>query len=354
MAENEGLITNILTSFGMAIPTGLADEGFLRDFEERLTDFSRLRNFLSNTKPEKLIKEDSCKELFNSAKVIDTEVSQRLSLSKGELWSINFLKSVNESDFVAFMKIIGPMYYTIRVAKDVNKLREVLANNLKAAIFIYLFQNLYELLMSNIDACLYVYLNKNPQVQGTQNINRYRKDYIEERKQKRSSKTDRGEHATAGMISGILREIYELECKANHTSIDASLMGDTIFNTMTKDLRNASAHFNAFYDERINKIVFLDGTQMSMEEFMALYERLFLFLYKWMDMYLSGAKGETDFVKKIHDETGKMLTLCLRLMMQIERSGKQKYWEIFIQNTWGNSTVKFEEKQEQNLTNQKP
>ena len=354
MAENEGLITNILTSFGMAIPTGLTDEGFLRDFEERLTDFSRLRNFLSNTKPEKLIKEDSCKELFNSAKAIDTEVSQRLSLSKGELWSINFLKSVNESDFVAFMKMIGPMYYMIRVAKDIDNNNDALTKNLKAAIFIYLFQNLYELLMGNIDACLYVYLSKNQQIQGAQNINKYRKDYIEGRRQKRDNQTDRGEHATAGMISGILREVYDLECRAADIPIDTSLMNDTIFNAMTKDLRNASAHFNAFYDERINKIVFLDGTQMSMEEFITLYERLFLFLYRWMDRYLSGAKGEAEFVKKIHDETGNMLTLCSRLMLEIERSGKQKYWEIFIQNTWGNSTVKFERKQEQDLTNQKP
>ncbi|MEM0142868.1 MAG: hypothetical protein QXL94_02795 [Candidatus Parvarchaeum sp.] len=353
MVENEGLITNILASFGMAIPTELTDEGFLRDFEDRLTDFSRLRNFLLNTKPEKFIKEDLCKGLFNSAKAIDTEISKRLSLSKGDLWSITFLKSVNESDFVAFIKVIGPIYYLIKVAKDIDNNKDALTKNLKAAISIYLFQNLYELVMGNVDACLYVYLNRNPQVRGTQYINKYRKDYIEERKQKRSSRTDRGEHATAGMISGILGEIYDLECRTDDIPIDAGLMSDTIFNAMTKDLRNASAHLNAFYDEKLNKIVFLDGTQISMEEFIALYERMFLFLYRWMDMYLGDAKGETDFVKKIYEEIGNMLDSCLRLMLEIGRSGKQKYWYIFIQNTWGNSTVKFEKKQEQELTNQK-
>lgn len=352
MAENEGLIVNILTSFGIAIPTGLTEGGFLRDMEERLTDFTRLRNFLSVTKPSSLINEASCRELFNEARNINTEVAKRLSLSKGELWILTFLKGVNDSDLFAFIKMIGPLYYAIRVAKDIEKNMDALTNNLKAAIFIYLFQNLYELLLSIIDSCLYIYLNRAPQVQGTRDINNYRKKFIEDRKLKRGFMEDRGEHATAGLINGIFSEIYIQECSATNSRIEPNFMGDTIFNTLTRDLRNASAHFNAFYDEKINKIVFLDGTQMSMEEFVAMYERLFIFLYRWMELYLTDTADENAFVAKIEEEAGRMLDVCLRQLQQIERGGRQKYWGIFIEKTWGNSMVRFKEKREQTESTQ--
>ncbi len=342
---DEILLTNILKDFGMAIPSELTSQGFLKDLEERLGDFARLEGFMSTTRIENLVNEDACRELFKRTKGLEAEISAKVTLTGGEDWTLNFLKGVNESDFIAFVKLVGPLYYAFRVANDMDKILDSLTNNIKAALFIYLFQNLYELLMGNIDACIYVYLNKNALAMG-QSINYYRKEYIEKRKLKRSQREDVGEHATAGLIYGILKEVYEKECFDAGKTVDTALWSNTIFNTMTERLRNMSAHFNAFYDDKINKIVFLNGEKLSMQDFLALYQRLFLFLYRWMDLYISGAKDEDAFIAKMKDEITKMLRVSSRLMLQINRSGKQKYWNIFIQERWGSKVVKFNEEEE--------
>ena len=263
---------------------------------------------------------------------------------------MEFLRKVNESDFIAFIKLIGPIYYTFSLASDINEKSDQLTNNIKIALFIYLFQNLFELLMSNIDACLYVYINKNMQSSG-ENINNYKKKYIEKRKQNREQAEDIGEHATAGMIYGMVKEIYKQECINSGSSEDLTMWENTIFNKMTEKLRNASAHFNAFYDNKINKIVFLDGEKLSIPEFMELYQRLFGFIYNWMNLYPADPKDENAFAVKIKGETAKMLKTCLRLMTQIGRSGQQKRWNIYIQYKYGSKIVRFEQKENDVSTN---
>jgi hypothetical protein len=336
------MINDIITSLGMAIPSGLTDDGWLRKFEERLTDFSRLWGFVKSTKVEEIIKEQDCIELFERVRSIETDVQGRINLSKGEMWSLKFLKGINESDFIAFIKMVGPLHYMVRIASDIEKKGDDLTNNLRAALFIYLFQNLYELLLENIDSCFYVYLDRKDEVKGQKNINNYRQRFIVDRKEARKIKEDKGEHATAGMIHGMLKEVYKEECDNNQTSEDLTLLDDTIFNQMAKKFRNASAHFNAFYDENRNRIVFLNGEEMTMNEFTSLYDKLFLFLTQWMNLYLSEAKDSKAFANKIKEEMVKMLSRTERRLHEIERSGKRGAWNILVLKLWGNSIVKFE------------
>ena len=140
----------------------------------------------------------------------------------------------------------------------------------------------------------------------------------------------------------MLGEIYRQECQKNNVQEEQNLFDDTIFNTMTERFRNTSAHFNAFYDDKINKIVFLNGEKMSIAKFVSLYERLFLFMYKWMDLYLESGSEEA-FVTKLKDELTKMLDASLKLMQQIERNGNHIYWEPVIWNRWGSKLIEFRE-----------
>lgn len=345
MAENEGMALRIMTSFGMTIPSGLTKGGWLREFEKRLTNLTGLWYFVKTTKIDDLITDDDCIALFGRIQDIETEVQGRVTLSNGEAWTVNFLKSVNESDLISFIKIVGPLHYMIGVAKDIKKNGDNLTENLKAALFIYLFQNLYELLLGNIDACFYVYLERNPEIKG-EKINYFRKEFVEKRKEARRTKMDIGEHADAGIIQGMLKEVYLQECESGQKTFDPTLLNDTIFNQMTKVLRNASAHFNAFYDDQRNKIVFLNGDEMTMDEFIGLYERLFLFLTTWMNLYLSGAKDGKAFARKLKEQMEKMRATAEKLLLTVHRSGRQADWNIFVERTWGNSVVKFEEKNE--------
>jgi hypothetical protein len=345
MEENEGMILEIMTSFGMAIPLGLTKRGWLREFEKRLTDITGLWYFVKTTKIDDLIKNEDCIELFGEVKTIKTEVQGRVALSNGEMWTLSFLKSINESDFISFIKMIGPLQYMVSLATDIKKNGDSLTKNLKAALFIYLFQNLYELLLSNIDSCFYVYLERTQEAKG-EKIGYFRREFIEKRKEARRTRQDIGKHANPTIIQGMLREVYKQECENEHKYFYAAFLDDTIFNQMTARLRNSSAHFNAFYDDQRDKIVFLDGEEMTMGEFICLYEKLFLFLTTWADLYLSGAKDEMAFASKINEEMEKMRYRTEKLLHKIVRDGKQADWNIFIQKMWGNSMVRFEEKKE--------
>ncbi len=345
MAENEGMALEIMTSFGMTIPSGLAKGGWLREFEKRLTNLTALWYFVKNTNVDDFITDEDCIALFGGVQAIETEVQGRVALSNGELWTVGFLKSVNESDFISFIKMVGPLHYMVSLATDIEKNGDSLTKNLKAALFIYLFQNLYELLLGNIDSCFYVYLERTPGIRG-EKINYFRKEFVEKRKEARRTKQDIGEHATSGVIQGMLKEVYKQECENDQKPFDATLLDDTIFNQMTERLRNSSAHFNAFYDDQRNKIVFLNGEEMTMDEFIGLYEKLFLFLTTWMNLYLSGAKDGKAFVSKLKEEMEKMRATAEKLLLTVQRSGRQADWNIFVQRMWGNSIVKFEEKKE--------
>jgi hypothetical protein len=252
---------------------------------------------------------------------------------------------VNESDFVSFIKIVGPLYYAVRIASDIKEVHEDLTNNIKAALFIYLFQNLYELVLGTIDACFYVYLDKKEVVKGLEYTNRYRKEFIDKRKEARRIKGDKGEHASAGLIYGMLKEVYKEECENNHTFMDSTFLNDTIFNQMAEKLRNSSAHFNAFYDEKRDKIVFLNGDEITMEELIALYDKLFLFLATWMNLYLSEAKDDKAFADKIKEEMQKMVDRTEKMLHEIVRSGRQNDWNGVVRHVLGNSIVKFEKKE---------
>ncbi len=343
--ENEGLINAIMTNIGMAIPLGLTDNIWLKDFEERLPDCLKLWNFVKNTNVGQIIKEQDCIEVFTYVRGIETEVQGRMTLSRGEIWILEFLKKVNESDFVSFIKIVGPLYYAVRIASDIKEVHEDLTNNIKAALFIYLFQNLYELVLGTIDACFYVYLDKKEVVKGLEYTNRYRKEFIDKRKEARRIKGDKGEHASAGLIYGMLKEVYKEECENNHTFMDSTFLNDTIFNQMAEKLRNSSAHFNAFYDEKRDKIVFLNGDEITMEELIALYDKLFLFLATWMNLYLSEAKDDKAFADKIKEEMQKMVDRTEKMLHEIVRSGRQNDWNGVVRHVLGNSIVKFEKKE---------
>lgn len=345
MAENEGMILEIMTSFGMTIPSGLTKGSWLREFEKRLTNLTGLWYFVKTTKIDDLITDEDCIALFGGVRAIETEVQGRVALSNGELWTLSFLKSVNESDFISFIKMVGPLHYMVSLATDIEKKGDSLTKNLRAALFIYLFQNLYELLLGNIDSCFYVYLERRSEIRG-EKINYFRKEFIEKRKEARKTKQDIGEHATSGVIQGMLREVYKQECESKQTPFDVNLLDDTIFNQMTEKLRNSSAHFNAFYDDQRNKIIFLNGEEMTMDEFIGLYEKLFLYLTTWMNLYLSGAKDGQAFANKIKEEMEKMRVGAEKLLHTVQRSGRQADWNIFVQRMWGNSIVKFEEKKE--------
>lgn len=345
MVENEGMVNEIISSLGTAIPASITDNRWMQDFEERLNDFSRLWNFIKSTKIEEIIKEQDCIELFEKVKAMEKDVQGRTSLNKGDIWTLDFLKGVNGSDAIAFIKMVGPLYYMIRIAADIEKRMNTLTSNLKAALFVYLFQNLYELLLENIDSCFYVYLDKKEKVKGQQHIDKFRKRFIIERRESRSQREDIGKHADAGLIHGMLKEVYTEECENNGRLEDKTLLEDTIFNKMAKKLRNSSAHLNAFYDEKINKIVFLNGDEMTMDEFISLYDKLFLFLTEWMELYLSGSKDGKAFADKIYEEMGKMLSQTEREMREIERRGDRKLWNMVVEKRWGSNIVKIKEKE---------
>ena len=83
--SDEGLLVTILKDFGMGIPSASISEGFLKEFEIRLDDFDRLKSFLTITKVETLIKDETCFDLFRNIKKIDEETNNKIPLTKGDL-----------------------------------------------------------------------------------------------------------------------------------------------------------------------------------------------------------------------------------------------------------------------------
>ncbi|MGI0059280.1 MAG: hypothetical protein ACREBJ_05885, partial [Nitrosotalea sp.] len=81
-----------------------------------------------------------------------------------------------------------------------------------------------------------------------------------------------------------------------------------------------------------------------MDELVSLYERLFLFLTQWMNLYLSGAKDGKAFADKIKEETNKMIRGAERILHGIVRSGRAGSWNVVVWQLWGSHLVKFEEK----------
>lgn len=343
--DNEDLIIVILEDLGIGIPIGLVESGWLNEFGKRIEDFWRLYGFLRETKVEEVIKDEQSRELYRYLKEQEAEISSRITLTKGDAWILNFLKNVEGSDIVAFMKLAGPLFYIKNIANDIKTKNRELTNNIKAALFIYLFQGIYEVLISNIDSCLYVYLDKNTQIKGKA-INEYREKVINKRKDERKRKADVGKHASGSMINKVIKEIYHEECKTKNIKEEQNLFDEDTLNSVTytlrnpSALRNASAHFNMFYDDGINKIVFLNGKKMSIEEFVLLYERIFLFSYEWLHEYIE-SDTEDEFVIKLKNELTKMLNIAIDSMKRIERQGYHTHWESVIWNMWGAKLVKF-------------
>lgn len=339
--DNEKLFDVILSDLNIAIPNSIINDSWLRHLKEVMTDFRRLLGFLSMTEDQigSYINEEQCKELYLQIKDIRENKSKEIAIADGDNWILNFLKSIDENDALTFFKLVGPIYYTLQISKDMDSKQKDLTDNIKAALFIYMFQNLYEILLSNIDSFFYIYLDKNRDIDG-KNIKNYRKKILQKRKIERMYKKDIGKHASAAVLYGVIKDLYSNKCREENSKEDPNLLNATIFNSMEESLRNASAHFNAFYDDRTKKIVFLNRDEMSIDEFISLYKRLFVFVYEWMSKYIKSEDG-VEFANYIRNKFEEMMKNTIDRLRPIERNGKHVLWYPIIWNTFGNGNIGF-------------
>jgi hypothetical protein len=232
-------------------------------------------------------------------------LSIKKELSEDDKKIINFLVTQTKLKNQEVLEIIGQQHFTFQVAEELEEKKDSLSEIIKITLCMWCFVNLYESLLHNIDRRLLSYLKTEKQegrdIEIFNKINR--KEYKD--------------HATAELINKVLCKILKLEESNN------SIFGKS---SKPKLIRNKISHSNLIYDSEKKKIVLINGTEFSIEDFLKEYYAVFNFCFCWIESSL----GNEFNKEKIISELKQMFKSLSNEYLKIERSGLQKEYQSYI------------------------
>ena len=179
---------------------------------------------------------------------------------------IDFIKEISKGNLEDFLEIIGMFYFITQAAKESLNLREG-SENARLAILFWCFQSLYELILYVIDRRLDYYISTNKKTIGKdKSIDKFR-----------AINRSGNKHAPVGIINSVLS--YILNMSEDNNSIFGRSQGSGI-----REIRNAIAHSNVFYDSGSKRINLIKGNYITLEEFEKHYFHLYLFVCSWLEL----------------------------------------------------------------------
>lgn len=232
-------------------------------------------------------------KLFKIIKEISEMGNSYHKTSEDDKKIIEFLVKETEIEYTHILEIIGQWYFILQVAGELEKSANKLPDVLKIALFMWCFVNIYELVLHEIDRRLLAYFK-------TQN---YESKNV--KKLKKVKREKYGEHATAGLINNIFREI--LNMKEDNNSIFGK----------SRLIRNKISHSNMFYDSEKREIILLNGKKYTVDDFLNEYYKVFNFLCTWINKALGGEFSKERIISDIK-KYFKALSIAF---LNIERNG---------------------------------
>lgn len=247
-----------------------------------------------------------CENVIRNREVNTKELSilserlkeERKLISEDDRKLIQFFSKANiESTF--FLDICGNAIYLTEVISELNKLENNNYENVKSAVLMWLYVNMYELICKTMTNGIEMYIKN-------------KKEY-KEMKEKIERKKKNGEHLQAGEIADFFISLHVLNKDNN------SIFGKR------RILRNKISHSNIFYDAPTQKFVLSNGKTYEKSEFENEFKKMYEFLLEWL--YVSNDKNP-DVLKTIK----RMIWNISKELRKIGRSGllRKEYSNIII------------------------
>jgi len=303
----------LLEKQGIYLPTPIFREKTLVKLEKALS--SGIPIVVSNcykeisVNLEKFIDSEKIKEIIGLF-IKHSNDFERLggSLTEDDRKIIEFMVKNSSLSAEDAIELAGPLYYLLKVYEDLTK-EEIKSEYLKMFIMISTYIQLYELLLLQLDRRLCNYLRNNKKFSSQKEY----KDFLNlERKYTK--------HATAGKINQVLHKLGVIEFK-NSSVLDGEL----------RELRNRFSHANFFYDPELKKI-FAGEVQLTKEEFIGEFYRLFNFALTWFKSSINAERYE-EAVDSFIRHFKNMLNGLSEMFRKIERSPdlKREFGSMVIQ-----------------------
>jgi hypothetical protein len=234
------------------------------------------------------------KEIHKKGKKFEKE--QTKILTEYDIKIIKFFVSNSKIPLEDIMEIIGPITYLSELTESIEKNKESIPDEIKMAVYCWLFASLYETLLHQIDRRLISNIKNFQQTENT-------KKFIKQVDRKN------GGHAEAGKIYHALIDILPSEntnCILDNKS-EAKL------------IRNKISHLNLFYDKRTQKIVILGGKKYTKQEFMKQYKQIFMFLFIWIKESTPNNPNGKNFKKELEKELKNLFINYSKFLTKINR-----------------------------------
>jgi len=240
--------------------------------------------------------EKMLKDIHEKATEFKNEQNQLLTTY--DLDIIKFFISKSKLPLEDLMEIIGPIAYLSELTESLEKNKDTIPDEIKMAVYCWLFAGLYETLLHQMDRRLITYLKQNTPK------SKHVKDFIE--------RVDRkgGNHAEAGKIYYALTELIPSQ---NTTCILDS-------KSEPKLIRNKISHLNLFYDKKTQEIVILGGKKYTKKEFMKQYKQVFLFLFEWIKESTPSNPNGTNFKDDLKKEVSNLFINISKSLRKINRA----------------------------------
>jgi succinate dehydrogenase flavin-adding protein (antitoxin of CptAB toxin-antitoxin module) len=272
----EGISRFILRQQGIIIPEMILKKEFISEIDEKLLSQSPilvshfLRKVAKNV--DLYIDIDNIHTVTGKISEMDTLLSSQYGslLTSDDIKILNFISQQKKDSIYDFLEIAGPLYFSLEIIDELEKNQNLYSIKISVSSSLWLFGVIFEQILHMMDRRMYQFLidPNNPQ-SNKKSFERF----------KNLRRKQYHEHATAGGINVILSKILPLDVQKN-----SSIFGST---ANAKSLRNKISHSNLFYDSVRNRIVCLDGTEYTIEEFIREFYKLFQFLIKWIQLSIN-------------------------------------------------------------------
>jgi len=256
---------------------------------------------------------EKTKKMIESIMDYTKHFEEKGKLTDDDYKIINFLV---ENSFIKAedsIELCGPLYNLLKVYEELEK-EKIKSEYVKMFIMTSTYIQLYELILLQIDRRLRNYIKSKGLHSYNQNekLRKIIKNYL---------KDDRSfmGHATAGKINDVLSRFIGINSR-----------NESILSGRLKKLRNKLSHANFFYDAE-SDVIFAGGVELTKEEFIGEFCRLFNFVLTWFNLSAKTTNYQDaldSFVLSLKNTLYDLSNLFLR----VERSHLKKvFGSLMIQ-----------------------
>ncbi|MEM1804244.1 MAG: hypothetical protein QXR80_07080 [Desulfurococcaceae archaeon] len=309
MPESKSLSTIliILEKVGIRLPSWLLRNESMRELGKIIKEPTLVSIFLkrvasnidSHVDVEKI--RDALKQARETLKYLEGQVVRKPLASDEDVKIIEHLvKHIRDKPlkFIPLLKLIEVHAHYSKITEEIINHCKKVSDSTLFYIWSRLFADFYESILHIVDSVLYIIIYSDEELK--KQVKKRNKDFL-------SVKREQFEHAPAGTISKVLRDVFKLNT------------GNSIFDGKTRKLRNYIAH----------NVIHLHKDLYKFETLLEAHARLLFFTVKWLEVTWNKDSPE-ELAEALKKDLKNYLERLSGTLLKIERSGMSKIYREVV------------------------